>query len=147
MDGWTMNEWIYIAPLINIASSGTQSVSASETRSVSTILVFFVYALLYGHSSIMLYAVLEGWYPTAEIGDKKGIVLLVTTSKDGAVTGGPGFMNAIGDDLIDSIIADNIPILTEEELYNEAMVSTLKRIDAKLNGEEVPPPPSRKDTS
>jgi len=91
--------------------------------------------------------VLEGWYPTREIGDKKGIVLVITTSKDGAVTGGPSFMNTIGDDLIDSIINDNIPILTEEELYNEAMISTVKRVDAKLSGDADPGPPARKDTS
>jgi len=91
--------------------------------------------------------VLEGWYPTREIGDKKGIVFIITTSKDGAVTGGPSFMQAVGDDLIDSIIQDNIPILTEEELYNEAMLSTVKRLDAKLTGEPDPGPPARKDTS
>lgn len=91
--------------------------------------------------------VLEGWYPTAEIGDKKGIYLIITTAKDGAVTGGPSFMKAVGDDLVDSIIGDNIPILTEEALYNEAMISVGKRLDAVLSGEADPGPPARKDTS
>lgn len=91
--------------------------------------------------------VLEGWYPTAEIGDKKGILLVVTTAKDGAVTGGPSFMKAIGDDLIDSIISENIPILTEEALYNEAVSSSAKRLDAVLSGEADPGPPARKDTT
>lgn len=54
---------------------------------------------------------------------------------------------AVGDDLIDSIISDNIPILTSEELYNEAVTSTVKRLDAKLSGEQDPGPPSRKDTT
>ena len=35
---------------------------------------------------------LEHWYPTVEIGNKKGLLLVVTTGKEGAVTGGPGFM-------------------------------------------------------
>ena len=54
-------------------------------------------------------------------------------------------LQAIGDDLIDSIIGDNIPILTEEALYNEAMLSSVKRIDAVLSGDEDPGPPARKD--
>ena len=36
--------------------------------------------------------VIEKWYPTKEQGDKKGILLVVTTGKDGAVTGGGGFL-------------------------------------------------------
>lgn len=36
---------------------------------------------------------IEKWYPTQEQGDAKGILLVVTTAKDGAVTGGPKFMN------------------------------------------------------
>ncbi len=34
------------------------------------------------------------WYPTVEEGGNKGVLLMVTTSKDGAVTGGPKFMKA-----------------------------------------------------
>lgn len=36
--------------------------------------------------------VIEKWYPTVEQGSKKGILLVVTSSKDGALTGGPGFL-------------------------------------------------------
>jgi uncharacterized protein len=103
--------------------------------------------------------VLENWYPTVEEGDKKAVLLVVTSSKDGALTGGPGFMavcfesatpavlssvltarscQAIGDELIDSIVSDQIPILTEQERYNETVASTVDRIDAKLNGNVVP---------
>lgn len=89
--------------------------------------------------------VLEGWYPTPEEGDKKGIVLIVSAGKDGAVTGGPAFMAALGDELIDSIISENVPILTGEEKYNECMTSILKRVDAKLNGEADPGPPVRQE--
>ncbi len=37
--------------------------------------------------------VLEGWYPSAAEGDKKGLVLVVTAAKEGAITGGKSFMN------------------------------------------------------
>ena len=36
--------------------------------------------------------VVEKWYGTVEQGDKKGILVVVTTGKDGALTGGPAFM-------------------------------------------------------
>lgn len=35
---------------------------------------------------------IEKWYKTVEQGDKKGILLLVTSAKEGALTGGPAFM-------------------------------------------------------
>lgn len=57
----------------------------------------------------------ENWYPTAEEGDKKGVLLVVTAGKEGALSGGKAFMQAVGDDLIDSIVSDNIPIFTEED--------------------------------
>ena len=73
-------------------------------------------------------------YPTREEGDKKGIILIVTSGKDGAVTGGPGFMAAVGDELVDSIISENIPIFTGEEKYNECLGSSSIRVEAKLTG-------------
>ena len=73
-------------------------------------------------------------YPTKELGNKKGVLLIVTAGKDGALNGGPAFMKAVGDDFIDSIIGENIPILTQEEKYNECMTSTLKRVEAVLTG-------------
>ncbi|KAK9841089.1 hypothetical protein WJX84_004537, partial [Apatococcus fuscideae] len=86
---------------------------------------------------------IEKWYPTKEQGDKKGILLVVTTGKDGAVTGGGGFLRAVGDELIDSIISENIPTLTEAEKFNEALTSCVTRIEAKLTGQKVPAAPSR----
>lgn len=59
--------------------------------------------------------IVEKWYPTAELGDKKGVLLVVTAAKEGAVSGGPSFMNTIGDNLIDGIVNDNIPIFSGEE--------------------------------
>ena len=51
-------------------------------------------------------------YPTKEEGNKKGVLLIVTAGKDGALNGGPEFMKKVGDDFIDSIISENIPIFT-----------------------------------
>ena len=41
---------------------------------------------------------------------------------------------AVGDELVDSIVGDNIPILTEAEKFNETMVSSVKRVSARLLG-------------
>jgi hypothetical protein len=56
---------------------------------------------------------LSNWYSQEEA-DKKGIVLVVTASKEGAIVGGLDFLDAIGDDLVDSIAGDQIPIYTEQ---------------------------------
>ncbi|GLI69054.1 hypothetical protein VaNZ11_013596 [Volvox africanus] len=89
--------------------------------------------------------VLENWYPTADAGKNKGLLLVVTASKEGAVTGGPGFAEAVGDELIDSIISTNIPIFTEEEKYNQTVVSSVDRLEAKLLGNPVPEAPVRNE--
>jgi hypothetical protein len=34
----------------------------------------------------------------------------------------------VGDDLVDSIISDNIPVLTEQEKFNETAISSVQRI-------------------
>lgn len=88
---------------------------------------------------------IERWYPSEELGTKKGILLVVTTAKDGALTGGPAFLKAIGDDLIDSVVGDNLPVFTEQEKYNEAVTSSINRIEAKLRGQEDPGGPVRAD--
>ena len=49
----------------------------------------------------------------------------------------------MGDDLIDSIVGDNIPILTGEEKYNETVTSSVARVVAKLSGKEDPGAPVR----
>eukprot|EP00891_Asterochloris_glomerata_P007750 jgi/Astpho2/7750/Aster-07592 len=87
--------------------------------------------------------VLEKWYPNKAEADKKGILIVVTTGKDGALTGGPAFTKAVGDSLIDSIIGDNIPILTEQEKWNETLTSCVKRIEAVLTGSKDPGAPQR----
>lgn len=53
--------------------------------------------------------VLERWYPTVEEGSNKGIVVLVTSQKEGAVTGGPAFVQAVGESILDATVAENLP--------------------------------------
>ena len=36
--------------------------------------------------------IIAKWYPEKTDADKKGIMIVVTTGKDGAITGGPGFV-------------------------------------------------------
>merc|ERR1719379_1108307 len=76
-------------------------------------------------------------------GNKSGVLLLVTSGKDGALVGGNSLLKALGDDLIDSIIGDNIPYYTEEEKYNEAALSSVNRIVTVLNGKNDPGAPQR----
>ena len=54
------------------------------------------------------------------------------------MSGGESFMNAIGEELLDSIVGDQIPIYTEQEKYNLTVESTVDRISAALEGREVP---------
>ena len=53
--------------------------------------------------------VLERWYPSVEEGNKKGIVMLLTSQKEGAVTGGPAFLQAVGDQVLEGVVAQNLP--------------------------------------
>lgn len=81
---------------------------------------------------------LEKWYPTIEEGDKKGLVLLVTSQKEGAVTGGPAFIKAVGDKTLEAVVAENLPVLATDEKYNEALYSSAKRLVAAIDGLEDP---------
>lgn len=47
-------------------------------------------------------------------------------------------VQAVGDELLDSIVSDNIPIWTEEERYNQTVLSSVDRIEAQLTGQKVP---------
>lgn len=53
--------------------------------------------------------VLERWYPSIEEGSNKGIVVLVTSQKEGAVTGGPAFVQAVGENILDATVTENLP--------------------------------------
>ncbi|XP_068660107.1 UPF0603 protein At1g54780, chloroplastic [Aristolochia californica] len=78
--------------------------------------------------------VLEKWYPTVEEGSNKGIVVLVTSQKEGAITGGPGFIQAVGDNILDATVTENLPVLATDEKYNEAVISSAKRLVAAIDG-------------
>ncbi|GJP51330.1 hypothetical protein CLOM_g10488 [Closterium sp. NIES-68] len=89
--------------------------------------------------------ILESWYPTVEEGDKRGVVLLVTSQKEGAVAGGPSFIDTVGDEVFEGIVSENLPVLATEERYNEAMYSTVRRLAARINGEPDIPGPKFND--
>lgn len=89
--------------------------------------------------------VLEKWYPTVEEGSNKGVVVLVTSQKEGAITGGPAFVQAVGDTILDATVSENLPVLATEEKYNEAMVSTAKRLVAAIDGLPDPGGPKFKE--
>ncbi|CAN4111187.1 unnamed protein product [Withania somnifera] len=89
--------------------------------------------------------VLEKWYPSVEQGNDKGIVVLVTSQKEGAITGGPDFIKAVGDTVLDATVSENLPVLATEEKYNEAVVSTAKRLVAAIDGLPDPGGPQVKD--
>lgn len=79
---------------------------------------------------------LEKWYPTLEEGNKKGLVLLVTTQKEGVVTGGPEFIKTVGDKVLEGVVAENLPVLATDEKYNEAFYTTANRLVAAIDGLE-----------
>jgi len=93
--------------------------------------------------------ILETWYPTVEEGTNKGNFLLVKTAKEGAIVGGPKFLKAVGDDVLESILSKNVPINLEYEKFNEALTSSVDRIAAVLEGKADPGPPAKfeKDNS
>lgn len=53
--------------------------------------------------------VLEKWYPSIEEGNNKGIVVLITSQKEGAITGGPAFIEAVGENILDATVSENLP--------------------------------------
>jgi hypothetical protein len=53
--------------------------------------------------------ILERWYPSVEEGNEKGVVVLVTSQKEGAVTGGPAFVQAVGENILDATVSENLP--------------------------------------
>lgn len=90
-------------------------------------------------------AVLERWYPSVEEGNSKGVVMLLTSQKEGAVTGGPAFLQAVGDQVLEGVVSQNLPVLATDEKYNEAMFSTAKRLVAAIDGLPDPGGPTFQD--
>ncbi|BBH06628.1 thylakoid lumen 18.3 kDa protein, partial [Prunus dulcis] len=89
--------------------------------------------------------VLERWYPSVEEGNNKGIVVLVTSQKEGAITGGPAFVQAVGETILDATVSENLPVLATEEKYNEAIFSSAKRLVAAIDGLPDPGGPKLND--
>eukprot|EP00244_Chara_vulgaris_P008858 TRINITY_DN359_c0_g1_i1.p1 TRINITY_DN359_c0_g1~~TRINITY_DN359_c0_g1_i1.p1 ORF type:complete len:315 (-),score=53.09 TRINITY_DN359_c0_g1_i1:717-1661(-) len=89
---------------------------------------------------------LEKWYPTVEEGTNKGILLLVTTQKEGAVTGGPSFIESVGEDILESVSTLNLPVFAGEEKYNEAITSSVKRLAAVIRKLPDPGAPAVADS-
>ncbi|KAK1559414.1 hypothetical protein Q3G72_008399 [Acer saccharum] len=89
--------------------------------------------------------VLEKWYPTVEEGSNKGIVVLITSQKEGAITGGPEFVQAVGENILDATVSENLPVLATEEKYNEAIYTSAKRLVAAIDGLPDPGGPSFKE--
>lgn len=84
-----------------------------------------------------------GWY--GEDGKREGVMVVVTAAKEGAIVGSKSFVEAVTDDLIDDITTTNIPIYTEDEKYNQTVLSSVERIEAKLRNQTVPEGPKRDD--
>ena len=68
-------------------------------------------------------------------GSDKANLLLVKSTKDGRRRG-PKLLKSVGDDLIDSVLTSNYGINLEQEKYNEALTSSVKRVAAVLEGRE-----------
>ncbi|WZN64540.1 TPM_phosphatase domain-containing protein [Chloropicon roscoffensis] len=82
--------------------------------------------------------VLENWYPTLEQGNNKGVLLIIAATKEGGISGGPKFLDAVGNDVLDGIISETIPNLAAEEKFNEATLKSVQRITAVLQGKGDP---------
>ena len=65
-----------------------------------------------------------------------GTILALTTTPDARFP--LGMRQASSEDLLDSIVSDNIPIYTEQEKYNQCITSVVDRLAAQLKGETVP---------
>ncbi|KAL5073851.1 hypothetical protein RYX36_012835, partial [Vicia faba] len=91
--------------------------------------------------------ILERWYPSVEEGNEKGVVVLVTSQKEGAVTGRPAFVQAFGEKILDATVSENLPVLATDEKHNEAIYSTAKRLVAAIDRLPDPGGPLVKDNN
>jgi len=78
--------------------------------------------------------VIERWYPTAEEGDKHGVLLVVGKTKDAALVGGPGFMGKVGNELLSDILQTNVAVYAKEEKWNALAETTYRRLSDALQG-------------
>merc|ERR1712078_919237 len=71
------------------------------------------------------------------------MLLVIPSAREGAVTGGPAFLSAVGDDVLDGVITENIGNLAEQEKWNEITVSSVERMGRALRGEPDKAGPQR----
>ena len=81
--------------------------------------------------------VLENWYPTLEQGNNKGVLLIIAATKEGGISGGPKFLDAVGNDVLDGIISETIPNLAAEEKFNEVRNSNHVQCSAQNKRREL----------
>lgn len=71
---------------------------------------------------------------------------MITSQKEGAITGGPAFIEAVGENILDATVSENLPVLATDEKYNEAVYSSAKRLVAAIDGQPDPGGPTVKDS-
>ena len=87
-------------------------------------------------------AIYSAWYPSG--GENAGLMVFAKRTKEVSFAGGQGFADKVGSSgVLDSITYDNIPQLTERDKFNEAVTSSVERIDAVVRGKADPGPPLR----
>ncbi|CAM0955600.1 unnamed protein product [Alopecurus aequalis] len=82
--------------------------------------------------------VLEKWYPSVETGSNKGIVVLVTSQKEGAITGGPDFVKAVGDAILDATVSENLPgtqLFVTSFPFQSANAKLTSSVNARSSGD------------
>lgn len=80
---------------------------------------------------------MEKWYPSVEQGNDKGIVVLVTSQKEGAITGGPDFVKAVGDSVLDATVSENLPgriYLLSVPCCLGTLINYVIEVDFQING-------------
>lgn len=68
---------------------------------------------------------IEKWYPSVEQGTKKGVLLVVTTSKEGALTGGPSFLKVSPRCYLlpENLVVQEVVFLPETDFANDKNAS------------------------
>ena len=79
---------------------------------------------------------LENWY--GDDTKDKGILLVLSAMEDGALVGGEKFMSKFDGDFQDSLVGDTIAYWSRQEKPNRAVLASMERIMAIVNGQEDP---------
>jgi len=84
--------------------------------------------------------ILERWYPTEELGNKKAVVVIVRFGQKADLASGPAFEEAVGFDVLDSIFGSDFPALAEDGEFNKFTDGAIRRLDLVLRGQADPGP-------